>query len=80
MFPRFRDPRHPSLPQELVFLHAEEILDLYPDLPRKERETAVLQNHPVIFIIGIGWPLKDGYPHEMRAADHDDGVTDTGKA
>jgi aspartate--ammonia ligase len=23
--------------------------------------------------------LKDGYPHEMRAADYDDWVTDTGK-
>jgi asparagine synthetase A len=20
----------------------------------------------------IGWPLKDGYPHEMRAANYDD--------
>jgi len=30
-----------------------------------------------VFIIGIGWPLKDGYPHEMRAADYDDWVTDT---
>jgi aspartate--ammonia ligase len=29
--------------------------------------------------VGIGWPLKDGYPHEMRAADYDDWVTDTSK-
>jgi len=50
---------------------------MYPDLPRKQRETAVLQKHPAVFIIGIGWPLKDGYPHEMRAADYDDWVTDT---
>ena len=50
-----------------------------PDLPRKQRETAILQKYPAIFIIGIGWPLKDGYPHEMRAADYDDWVTDTGK-
>ncbi|PYX38798.1 MAG: aspartate--ammonia ligase, partial [Acidobacteria bacterium] len=35
--------------------------------------------YPAIFIIGIGWPLKDGYPHEMRAADYDDWVTDTSK-
>ncbi len=26
---------------------------------------------------GIGWPLKDDYPHEMRAADYDDWVTET---
>jgi len=62
----------PNLPEKLTFLHAEDILDMYPDLPRKQRETMVLQKHPAIFIIGIGWPLKDGYPHEMRAADYDD--------
>ena len=77
MFPKLKDPRYPSLPQDLIFLHAEEILELYPDLPRKQRETAVLQKYPAIFILGIGWPLRDGYPHEMRAADYDDWITDT---
>ena len=77
MFPQLKDPRYPDLPEKLEFFHAEEILDMYPDLPRKQRETAILQKHPAIFIIGIGWPLKDGYPHEMRAADYDDWVTDT---
>ena len=79
MFPQLRQPRYPNLPEELTFLHAEELLDLYPDLPRKRRETAILQKHPAVFIIGIGWPLKDGYPHEMRAADYDDWITDTSK-
>ena len=46
-------------------------------MPRKARETAILQKYPAIFIIGIGWVLKDGYPHEMRAADYDDWVTET---
>jgi aspartate--ammonia ligase len=77
LFPVLRDPRYPNLPQHLTFLHAEEILEMYPDLPRKQRETQVLQKYPAIFIIGIGWPLKDGYPHEMRAADYDDWITDT---
>jgi len=77
MFPELRNPRYPNLPEELTFLHAEELLALYPDLPRKRRETVILQKHPAVFIIGIGWPLKDGYPHEMRAADYDDWVTDT---
>jgi aspartate--ammonia ligase len=40
----------------------------------------VLQEHPGIFIYGIGWPLADGYPHEMRAADYDDWVTETTSA
>ena len=76
-FPKLKDPRFPDLPEELKFLHAEEILDMYPDLPRKQRETQILQKYPAIFIIGIGWVLKDGYPHEMRAADYDDWVTPT---
>jgi aspartate--ammonia ligase len=78
MFPQLKDPRFPDLPEELTFLHAEDILEMYPDLPRKQRETKVLREYaPAIFIIGIGWPLKDGYPHENRAADYDDWITDT---
>jgi len=77
LFPKLKDPRYPDLPEELTFLHAEEILDMFPDLPRKQRETAILQKYPAIFIIGIGWPLADGFPHEMRAADYDDWVTNT---
>jgi aspartate--ammonia ligase len=77
MFPELRNPRYPNLPEQLTFLHAEELLAMYPDLPRKRRETVILQKYPAIFIIGIGWPLKDGYPHEMRAADYDDWITET---
>ena len=76
-FPELRNPRYPNLPEELTFIHAEELLAMYPDLPRKRRETIILQKYPALFIIGIGWPLKDGYPHEMRAADYDDWITDT---
>jgi aspartate--ammonia ligase len=76
MFPQLRGA-FPEIPDELTFLHAEEILEMYPDLPRKQRETEVLQKHPAIFIVGIGHPLADGYPHEMRAADYDDWVTPT---
>jgi len=75
MFPKLKDPRYPELPQELVFLHAEEILQMFPDLPRKQRETQILQQHPAVFIVGIGYVLDDGYPHEMRAADYDDWIT-----
>ena len=76
-FPELRDPKYPDFPEELKFLHAEEILDMYPDLPRKQRETRIIQEFPAVFIIGIGWVLADGYPHEMRAADYDDWVTPT---
>ena len=78
-FPKLKNKRYPDLPDELTFLHAEEILDMFPTLPRKQRETAVLQKYPAVFIIGIGWVLRDGYPHEMRAADYDDWVTPTVK-
>jgi len=77
LFPKLKSSQYPDFPEELTFLHAEEILEMYPDLPRKARETAVLQKYPAVFIIGVGWTLKDGYPHEMRAADYDDWVTET---
>ena len=77
LFPQLQTSKYPSLPNEITFLHAEELLEKYPDLPRKARETAILQKHPAVFIIGIGWVLKDGYPHEMRAADYDDWMTET---
>jgi aspartate--ammonia ligase len=76
LFPQLKT-KYPNLPERLTFLHAEDLLDMYPDLPRKQRETAILQECPAIFIVGIGWTLKDGYPHEMRAADYDDWVTPT---
>lgn len=77
LFPALKTDKYPALPDELTFLHAEDILDRFPDMPRKERETAILQEHPGIFIYGIGWTLRDGYPHELRAADYDDWVTET---
>ncbi len=80
LYPQLNTPKYPNLPEELTFLHAEEILEMYPDLPRKERETRIVQKYPAIFIYGIGWPLADGYPHEMRAADYDDWTTDTSAA
>ena len=76
LFPRLKG-KYPDFPEELTFLHAEEILEMYPDLPRKQRETEVIKKYPAVFIIGIGWTLEDGYPHEMRAADYDDWVTST---
>ena len=76
-WPALADRRYPALPDELTFMHAEDILEAYPDLPRKERETRILQEYPAIFIVGIGWPLADGLPHELRASDYDDWSTET---
>lgn len=77
LFPKLNTDKYPPIPEELTFLHAEEILEMFPDLPRKQRETKIIQEYPAIFIYGVGYPLKDGYPHEMRAADYDDWITET---
>ncbi len=72
-YPGLRSYIGPDIPEKIEFIHAEDLLNLYPDLPRKKRESRFLkEKSQAVFIIGIGWPLKDGYPHEMRAADYDD--------
>jgi len=80
LFPQLKTDKYPLLPDELTFLHAEDLLAKYPHLPRKQRETTILQEHPAVFLYGIGWVLDDGYPHEMRAADYDDWATETTSA
>jgi len=77
LFPKLKSNKYPNLPDTIKFLHAEELLDRFPTLPRKQRETEILKVFPAVFIYGIGWTLADGYPHEMRAADYDDWVTPT---
>jgi len=77
IFGQLKTDKYPDMPDELKFIHAEEILEKYPDMPRKQRETEIVKEYPAVFIYGIGWTLDDGYPHEMRAADYDDWVTET---
>ena len=77
LFPQLKTDKYPDMPDELTFMHAEDILARYPDMPRKQRETEIVKEYKGIFIYGIGWTLEDGYPHEMRAADYDDWVTET---
>ncbi len=77
LFPQLKTDKYPDMPDELTFIHAEDILDTHPELPRKQRETEIAKEFGAMFIYGIGWPLKDGYPHELRAADYDDWATDT---
>jgi aspartate--ammonia ligase len=76
-FPALQTRKYPNLPKQLTFMHAEDLLEKYPDLPRKARETAILQECGAVFIYGIGWTLADGMPHELRAPDYDDWVTET---
>lgn len=65
----------PMLPEDIFFVHSEELLQKYPGLTPKERENAVTKEHKAVFIIGIGGALSDGMPHDGRAADYDDWST-----
>ena len=65
----------PALPEEIFFIHAEELRRLYPGLTPKDRENAITRQYGAVFIIGIGCPLGDGSVHDSRAADYDDWST-----
>ena len=65
----------PALPDDIFFIHSEELLQRYPGLSPKERENAIVQEHRAVFIIGIGGKLSDGSIHDGRAADYDDWST-----
>ncbi|MDD5185735.1 MAG: aspartate--ammonia ligase [Paludibacter sp.] len=65
----------PYLPNDITFIHAEELRQLYPDLSPKERENEFTRIHKAVFIIGIGGLLGDGKKHDGRAPDYDDWST-----
>ena len=65
----------PMLPEEIFFIHSEQLLLQYPNLTPKERENAITKKHKAVFIIGIGGELSDGTIHDGRAADYDDWTT-----
>lgn len=65
----------PVLPDKVTFIHAEELLQEYPDLTPKEREEKAAKKYGAIFLIGIGNPLSNGEPHDGRAPDYDDWIT-----
>ena len=66
----------PMLPEDIFFIHAEQLRQMCPEMSPKERENAVVREHKAVFIIGIGGPLADGVPHDGRAADYDDWSTE----
>lgn len=61
-----------SLPNIIHFFSTSELEDMYPNLSRKERENELLKEYKAVFLYEIGWPLKDGKPHDGRASDYDD--------
>lgn len=71
MFPVIK----PILSNEIKFIHAEELLQKYPDLSEKERENKIAEEYGAVFIIGIGGALSNGKPHDGRSPDYDDWTT-----
>jgi aspartate--ammonia ligase len=65
----------PFLPEQIHFIHAEELLQMYPDKTPKEREDAICQKYGAVFVIGIGCKLSNGEKHDGRAPDYDDWST-----
>ncbi len=67
----------PQLPETIYFVHAEELLKMYPELTPKQREHRIAKEHGAVFIIGIGADLSNGKPHDGRAPDYDDWISTT---
>lgn len=67
----------PMLPEEIAFVHAEELLERWPDVSPRERENRITKERGAVFVIGIGGELADGTIHDGRAPDYDDWITPT---
>ena len=67
----------PSLPPEIHFVHSQQLEERFPDLSPRDRENRICQEFGAVFIIGIGYPLRNGQPHDGRAPDYDDWSTPT---
>ena len=62
----------PELPDDITFVSSQELEDLYPDLPPKEREYRAVREYGAVFLTGIGGALRSGQMHDGRAPDYDD--------
>ncbi len=60
------------LPDEIYFITAQELEDMYPNSTAKEREYNISKQHGAVFISQIGGVLKSGQAHDGRAPDYDD--------
>lgn len=60
------------LPEKITFITSDELYERYSDLNAKERENAIAKEYGAVFLIGIGWNLLNGKPHDLRAPDYDD--------
>lgn len=68
----------PFLPEDIHFMHSEELRLEFPQLTAKEREYEACKKYGAVFIRGIGGKLGDGTKHDDRSSDYDDWSTTTG--
>ena len=66
-----------ELPENITFIHSEDLAAQYPNLTPFEREMEAAKKHKAIFVIGIGGKMPNGETHDGRAPDYDDWVTPT---
>jgi aspartate--ammonia ligase len=66
----------PVLPEHITFVTTEELEARYPELSPAEREDRIVREHRAVFILGIGADLPGGEPHDGRAPDYDDWITE----
>ena len=66
----------PIFPDDIFFIHSEELLQLYPNKTAKEREELITKEKKAVFIIGIGGKLSNGEIHDNRSADYDDWISE----
>ena len=77
VYENYPELQEPFLPKNIHFVHSEELQAMFPDLAPREREDIVCREHGAVFVIGIGATLQDGQPHDLRASDYDDWITET---
>jgi len=68
----------PMLPEQITFVHTEDMVEMYPQLNPQQRENEITKKYGAVFVVGIGGQLADGKVHDGRAPDYDDWITETG--
>ena len=62
----------PYISDNVQFVSAQELENMYPHLSSDERETEFAKLHKTICVTNIGYPLESGKPHGIRSPDYDD--------
>lgn len=60
------------LPPDIFFITSQELEDMFPDRPPKEREYYIAKAKGAVCIMQIGDILESGQRHDGRAPDYDD--------